>query len=101
MGLLQKAGLHSGNIGIWNPATLISLWKGMGTGSSRKRIIIDQEKAKTKTKRSSHLTNRSNSSTYAQRIVDIDIDGGISHRVLLELNAHALDQISSNFGVLK
>jgi hypothetical protein len=59
-------------------------------------------------KSSSHVTNRSNGPPYAQSIISMDSDDGISYQAiggatgqLLEQNAQALDQISANFSTFK
>ncbi|GFY99464.1 histone H2A deubiquitinase [Actinidia rufa] len=60
------------------------------------------------TKSASHAVNRSNDPPYAQSVISIDSDDGISYEAiggvtgqLLEQNAHALDQISSNFAAFR
>jgi len=59
-------------------------------------------------KSSSHVTNRSNGPPYAQSMISMDSDDGISFQAiggatgqLLEQNAQALDQISANFSSFK
>ncbi|KAJ8559264.1 hypothetical protein K7X08_000032 [Anisodus acutangulus] len=55
-----------------------------------------------------HVANHANGPPYAQSIMAMDIDDGISYKAiggtagqLLEQNAQALDQISANFAVFK
>ncbi|KAI5679853.1 hypothetical protein M9H77_01080 [Catharanthus roseus] len=56
----------------------------------------------------SHVANRTNGPPYAQSIMSMDSDDGISYKAiggttghLLEQNAQALDQISANFSAFK
>uniref|UniRef100_A0A5B6ZX97 Myb-like domain-containing protein n=1 Tax=Davidia involucrata TaxID=16924 RepID=A0A5B6ZX97_DAVIN len=58
--------------------------------------------------KSSHVTTRSNGPPYAQSMISMDSDDGISYKAiggatgqLLEQNAQALDQISANFSAFK
>ncbi|WMV46351.1 hypothetical protein MTR67_039736 [Solanum verrucosum] len=58
--------------------------------------------------KSSHVANRANGPPYAQSVMSMDSDDGISYKAiggttgqLLEQNAQALDQISANFTVFK
>ncbi|PHU07572.1 hypothetical protein BC332_24061 [Capsicum chinense] len=58
--------------------------------------------------KSAHVANRPNGPPYAQSVVSMDSDDGISYKAiggttgqLLEQNAQALDQISANFAVFK
>lgn len=76
--------------------------------SSRKNKDKKEKVADPSAKSSSHLTNRSNGPPYAQAVVSMENDDGISYQAiggatgqLLEQNAQALDQISANFGGFK
>ncbi|KAK4419759.1 hypothetical protein Salat_2388800 [Sesamum alatum] len=67
-----------------------------------------KEKAIDSLPKSSQVANRSNGPPYAQSIMPMDSDDGISYKAiggaagqLLEQNAHALDQISANFSAFK
>ncbi|KAH0738017.1 hypothetical protein KY290_036722 [Solanum tuberosum] len=58
--------------------------------------------------KSSFVANRANGPPYAQSVMSMDSDDGISYKAiggttgqLLEQNAQALDQISANFTVFK
>ncbi|MCD9639791.1 hypothetical protein HAX54_024513 [Datura stramonium] len=58
--------------------------------------------------KSAHVANRANGPPYAQSVMSMDSDDGISYKAiggttgqLLEQNAQALDQISANFAVFK
>ncbi|KAL7172942.1 hypothetical protein ACSBR2_032416 [Camellia fascicularis] len=59
-------------------------------------------------KSASHVTNRSNGPPYAQSVISMDSDDGISYKAiggvkgeLLEQNGQALEQISANFASLR
>ncbi|KAK2966601.1 hypothetical protein RJ640_025286 [Escallonia rubra] len=76
--------------------------------SSRKNKEKKEKVADPSAKAASHVTNRSNGPPYAQSVISMDSDDGISYQAiggatgqLLEQNAQALDQISSNFSVFK
>ncbi|XP_057512690.1 uncharacterized protein LOC130794751 [Actinidia eriantha] len=69
----------------------------------KKEKIIDPT-----AKSASHVTNRSNGPPYAQSVITMESDDGISFKAiggvtgqLLEQNAQALDQISANFAAFK
>ncbi|KAA8543600.1 hypothetical protein F0562_021654 [Nyssa sinensis] len=58
--------------------------------------------------KSSHVTTRTSGPPYAQPVIPVDSDDGISYKAiggatgqLLEQNAQALDQISANFAAFK
>ncbi|CAN4093530.1 unnamed protein product [Withania somnifera] len=58
--------------------------------------------------KSTHVATRTNGPPYAQSVMSMDSDDGISYKAiggttgqLLEQNAQALDQISANFAVFK
>ncbi|KAK3039835.1 hypothetical protein RJ639_028228 [Escallonia herrerae] len=76
--------------------------------SSRKNKEKKEKVADLSAKSASHVTNRSNGPPYAQPVISMDSDDGISYQAiggatgqLLEQNAQALDQISANFSVFK
>ncbi|XP_071738040.1 uncharacterized protein [Rutidosis leptorrhynchoides] len=76
--------------------------------SSRKNKDKKEKVTEHLAKSSSHTTNRANGPPYAQSAVSMDSDDGISYQAiggtagkLLEQNAQALDQISSNFAAFK
>lgn len=67
-----------------------------------------KEKVTDSMPKSSHVANRANGPPYAQSVMSMDSDDGISYKAiggttgqLLEQNAQALDQISANFTVFK
>lgn len=69
----------------------------------KKEKVVDQQ-----AKPFSHATNHANGLPYAQSLVSMDSDDGISYKAiggasgqLLEQNAQALDQISANFSAFK
>ncbi|KAI7980584.1 hypothetical protein LOK49_Contig132G00008 [Camellia lanceoleosa] len=72
--------------------------------SSRKSKDKKEKVTDSMAKSVSHAVNRSNGPPYAQPVISVDSDDGISYKViggvtgqLLEQNAQALDQISANF----
>ncbi|KAM7496313.1 hypothetical protein LguiA_020727 [Lonicera macranthoides] len=76
--------------------------------SARKSKDKKEKVADPMAKSTSHVTNRSNGPPYAQSMVSMDSDDGISYQAiggatgqLLEQNAQALDQISANFSSFK
>ncbi|GFP98730.1 hypothetical protein PHJA_002016900 [Phtheirospermum japonicum] len=76
--------------------------------NSRKSKDKKQEKVTDSLPRSSQVANRSNGPPYAQSMMSMDSDDGISFEAiggaagqLLEQNAQALDQISANFSACK
>ncbi|KAK4375028.1 hypothetical protein RND71_005705 [Anisodus tanguticus] len=67
-----------------------------------------KEKVTDSMPKSTHVANRANGPLYAQSVMSMDSDDGISYKAiggttgqLLEQNAQALDQISANFAVFK
>jgi len=76
--------------------------------STRKNKDKKEKVADPMAKSAPHATNRSNGPPYAQPVISMDSDDGISYKAiggvtgeLLEQNAHALDQISANFAAFK
>ncbi|CAI9107228.1 OLC1v1006543C6 [Oldenlandia corymbosa var. corymbosa] len=74
--------------------------------SSRKSK--DKKEKVTDSAPKSHVANRTNGPPYAQSVMSMDSDDGISYKAiggatgqLLEQNAQALDQISANFNAFK
>ncbi|KAJ8559413.1 hypothetical protein K7X08_003471 [Anisodus acutangulus] len=75
--------------------------------SSRKNKDKKEEVTESMPK-STHVANLTNGPPYAQAVMSMDSDGGISYQAiggpsgqLLEQNAQALDQISANFAAFK
>ncbi|XP_060176461.1 uncharacterized protein LOC132606830 isoform X1 [Lycium barbarum] len=67
-----------------------------------------KEKVTESMPKSTHVANRTNGPPYAQAVMSMDSDDGISYQAiggpagqLLEQNAQALDQISANFAAFK
>lgn len=67
-----------------------------------------KEKVTDSMPKSSHVANRANGPPYAQSVMSMDCDDGITYKAiggptgqLLEQNAQALDQISANFAIFK
>ncbi|XP_016460894.1 uncharacterized protein LOC107784298 isoform X2 [Nicotiana tabacum] len=89
----------------------------MSKKENGKRRKDDQVSRKNKDKKekitdsmpkSTHVANRTNGPPYAQAVMSMDSDDGISYQAiggpagqLLEQNAQALDQISANFAIFK
>ncbi|XP_057474079.1 uncharacterized protein LOC130762449 [Actinidia eriantha] len=76
--------------------------------STRKNKEKKEKNTDPMTKSASHAVNRSNGPPYAQSVIAMDSDDGISYEAiggvtgqLLEQNAQALDQISSNFAAFR
>ncbi|KAG5514911.1 hypothetical protein RHGRI_036080 [Rhododendron griersonianum] len=76
--------------------------------STRKNKDKKEKGADPMAKSAPHATNRSSGPPYAQPVISMDSDDGISYKdiggvtgELLEQNAHALDQISANFAAFK
>jgi len=76
--------------------------------STRKNKDKKEKVADPMAKSAPHATNRSNDHPYAQPVISMDSDDGISYKAiggvtgeLLEQSAHALDQISANFAAFK
>ncbi|XP_058198104.1 uncharacterized protein LOC131313679 isoform X2 [Rhododendron vialii] len=76
--------------------------------STRKNKDKKEKVADPMAKSAPHATNRSSGPPYAQPVISMDSDDGISYKAiggvtgeLLEQNAHALDQISANFAAFK
>nr|XP_016438103.1 PREDICTED: uncharacterized protein LOC107764091 [Nicotiana tabacum] len=67
-----------------------------------------KEKVTDSMQKSTHVANRANGPPYAQSVMSMDSDDGISYKAiggttgqLLEQNAQALDKISANFAIFK
>ncbi|KAL6978944.1 hypothetical protein U1Q18_020611 [Sarracenia purpurea var. burkii] len=76
--------------------------------SSRKNKDKKEKMTDPTAKSASHAVNRSNGPPYAQPVISMDSDDGISYKAiggvtgqLLEENAQALDRISANFASFK
>ncbi|CAL5424772.1 unnamed protein product [Camellia sinensis] len=73
-----------------------------------KMLFLQEKITDPMAKSASHVTNRSNGPPYAQSVISMDSDDGISYKAiggvkgeLLEQNGQALEQISANFASLR
>ncbi|CAN4093531.1 unnamed protein product [Withania somnifera] len=71
-------------------------------------LLAKSERVTDSMPKSTHVATRTNGPPYAQSVMSMDSDDGISYKAiggttgqLLEQNAQALDQISANFAVFK